>query len=236
MQDSADIIEVASDSLKVRTACGIPPKAMVDESPLVTVAPPKPEAGRDHAVVAASNALWPNGTTITYSYFGGTEKQKNAVEVTAIEWTYYANITLERKDDNDRTAMVRIAFGKGGGNWSSTGRRTLKVPNDPYTMNLDGIDDAVAVSDSDRGIILHEWGHALGLLHEHQSPARGGSLTLNEEAVYDYYRHGQAKWDDDLIESQIIKVYKKAAVSNYCKLDTNSIMMYAILHSPSCMP
>lgn len=131
--------------------------------------------------------------------------------------------------------MVRIAFGKGGGCWSSVGQRALKETG-PYTMNLDGIDDSVTVSGLDKGTILHEWGHALGLLHEHQSPARGGALTLNEQEVYDHYRHGLVKWSDELIKSQIINVHKKAAVSNYSKLDVNSIMMYANLYSLSCMP
>ena len=35
----------------------------------------------------------------------------------------------------------------------------------------------------DRGTILHEFGHALGLIHEHQSPASGGFEWDREEVL-----------------------------------------------------
>ena len=43
---------------------------------------------------------------------------------------------------------------------------------------LDGSSDTI--TDNERGVILHEFGHAIGLLHEHQSPLRSDKITLKE--------------------------------------------------------
>ncbi|KAF8068943.1 hypothetical protein FPV67DRAFT_1392573, partial [Lyophyllum atratum] len=167
---------------------------------------------------------------ITYSFFGGTENQKKAVNDVAIIWTYYANLILQHADDEDKEAMIRIDFKRGGGSWSAVGKGALMMTGGAITMNLGWIADSAVVAESDRGTILHEWGHALGLMHEHQSPARGGTLTLKPEAVYEYY-HSTQGWDRSLIKSQILDVYNVENVSNYSKLDTKSIMMYVVRNS-----
>ena len=116
-------------------------------------------------------------------------------------------------------------------------------------MNLGWIDDtSVKIAANERGTILHEFGHALGLMHEHQSPARGGTLTLDEdgklihlmggilftspdmfcEDVYEYYMRTQ-NWSRELVKQQIIDVYSTKDVSNFSQLDTKSIMMYVCL-------
>ncbi|KAJ7307769.1 hypothetical protein DFH08DRAFT_975380 [Mycena albidolilacea] len=92
-------------------------------------------------------------------------------------------------------------------------------------MNLGWINDDSTTTKEDKAVILHEFGHVLGLLHEHQSPARGWRLTLDEMAVYAYYAMTQA-WNKTMIKSQIIDVYNNTDVSNYSALDLKSIMMY----------
>ena len=78
--------------------------------------------------------------------------------------------------------MIRITFAADKGSWSYVGQESLSRPAGSATMNLGWIDDkSVALSNADKGTILHEFGHALGLVHEHQSPARAGTLTLDED-------------------------------------------------------
>jgi len=49
-------------------------------------------------------------------------------------------------------------------------------------MNLGWISgESDVISDEERGVILHEFGHTLGLLHEHQSPLSGDKIILKEE-------------------------------------------------------
>jgi len=51
-------------------------------------------------------------------------------------------------------------------------------------MNLGWVEEGAEIVDEDRGVILHEFGHTLGLNHEHQSPARGGKLQLKEAGEF----------------------------------------------------
>lgn len=57
----------------------------------------------------------------------------------------------------------------------------MQVGKSQPTMNLGWIADDVMLEDSERGVILHEFGHVLGLMHEHQNPAMAGVLTLKED-------------------------------------------------------
>src|SRR5260370_22008379 len=55
----------------------------------------------------------------------------------------------------------------------------------PYneTLNLQGM-DRVTFSPEDDGVILHEFGHAIGFEHEHQSPVGGCSKQFNWAYLY----------------------------------------------------
>lgn len=74
-------------------------------------------------------------------------------------------------------------------------------------------------------VVLHEFGHALGLVHEHQLPA--GGIQWNKPAVY---ADLEPKWSRAKIEQNLFATVdpEKAAMT---RLDPNSIMMYPIKKS-----
>ena len=94
------------------------------------------------------------------------ENQHCSVDDTVGEWVKYANVTIKKISEN---GIVRIAFDPKGGLWSYVGIYVLTISDKTEpTMNLGWIKDTKVTNAYDRGTILHEWGHTLGLLHEHQ--------------------------------------------------------------------
>ena len=54
-----------------------------------------------------------------------------------------------------------------------------------------------------RGTVLHEFGHALGLLHEQSYP---GAIKWNKDTVYKHYLKTQ-KWDKATVDFNVLMVY-----------------------------
>jgi hypothetical protein len=82
-------------------------------------------------------------------------------------WTAYANIRFVHSDDKD--AEVRVAF-KSPASWSFIATDCLTVPPTEPTMDLGRLHPASPIGDLE-SVVLHEFGHVLGLYHEHQNPS-----------------------------------------------------------------
>jgi hypothetical protein len=79
-------------------------------------------------------------------------------------------------------------------------------------------------SDDDevKRVVLHEFGHALGLVHEHQSPAV--QIQWDRDAVI---RDCSKYWTEEEIELNIFEPYDRRE-TNYSNFDPQSIMIYPI--------
>ncbi|KAJ7870647.1 hypothetical protein B0H14DRAFT_3573861 [Mycena olivaceomarginata] len=179
-----------------------------------------------------SKLLWESGATISYSFIGGTDTQRTKVDQIVKEWFPYANIVFERVEEG---GTLRIGFNPDSGSWSYVGEQNRAIAKPKQTMNLGWIGKGAAISSDDRSVILHEFGHALGLMHEHQSPARGGKINLDEPKLYKYYKSTQG-WDEATIKAQIIDCLQQSDVSNYSELDTTSIMITLTIPPRYFMP
>ncbi len=74
-------------------------------------------------------------------------------------------------------------------------------------------------------MILHEFGHALGLIHEHQNPL--GTIKWNKPAVVHDLSGPPNNWDQATIDHNMFEAYPAAEIDG-TKLDKTSIMMYPI--------
>lgn len=73
---------------------------------------------------------------------------------------------------------------------------------------------------------LHEFGHALGMIHEHQSP--NASIPWNKQVVYTYYATTQTPpWTKPKVDFNIFRTYS-ASNTNFSAFDRKSIMLYPI--------
>ncbi|TCD66802.1 hypothetical protein EIP91_000938 [Steccherinum ochraceum] len=172
------------------------------------------------AVLAKASLLWNNGAVITYAFISGTPSQQNKVNTVIADWGHYTNVTFSRVDiASTPLPNVRITFDATAGNWSTVGTLANSVQDVTLaTMNLAGVQDTPDTQLSERGIILHEFGHVLGLTHEHPK-----SISLDPTATTSFYEYNQG-WSASDVKKNILDVYSKHTLSNYMKPDNVSIM------------
>jgi len=79
--------------------------------------------------------------------------------------------------------------------------------------------------DEIRRVVLHEFGHALGLIHEHQNPMR--PIKWNDAAVIRDLSQPPNSWDIDTIRHNVLNRYDPDTVVT-TPVDKESIMLYPI--------
>jgi hypothetical protein len=107
---------------------------------------------------------------------------------------------------------VRVRFDKTGGSSSLVGTSCLQS-NELFTMTFGWMDV---------GTIIHEFSHALGMLHEHQNPE--GGIQWNREAVYAWARETQG-WDKETTDENILSALPINEITG-SKYDSKSVMAY----------
>ncbi|MDQ6527638.1 matrixin family metalloprotease [Flavobacterium sp. LHD-85] len=167
---------------------------------------------------------WEIGQTIKIKFLDGNEVQHEKVKKYASEWTKYANLKFEYVSSG--YADIRIGFNRAGesnldfGAWSVLGMRSAYGNTDAQSMRLGPLNstDESSVSRT----VLHEFGHALGLVHENASPA--SKINWNLAKVYQYYSELNG-WSKDEVDRYVIKTPES---TNYSQYDALSIMHYYI--------
>jgi hypothetical protein len=167
--------------------------------------------------------MWPNGTELRCRFLDGSAKQRRKVEAKAHEWERYANITLKFVTTTDE--QIRISFSADAGSWSALGTDALITtyfPRYAPTMNYGWLEDDTDDEEYGR-VVRHEFGHALGCIHEHQNP--NVKLKWNRAEVYRAYSGPPNYWDRDEIDHNILRRYSKTQM-NATAFDADSIMLY----------
>lgn len=189
--------------------------------------------------------IWPDGSVITMKFVDGDDREPNIPRTpTAVLTQTYRNkdrldplqyelentpikkaikIIIEKRIkpianlefrfvNSDEDAYVRIGFLRNKGSWSLLGT-DHKNSTDKITMNFGWFDVPT---------VIHEMGHVVGLVHEHQNPA--GGIKWNDSKVYDWAAETQG-WDRQTTYSNILKKYTHDQI-NGSNFDPCSIMLY----------
>lgn len=141
-----------------------------------------------------SGNRWTNGKVYYVFDSGLTEQQKNAWLNAAAEWSAVAALNFLPRTNQSNYIYVK----KDTGNWS-------------YVGMIGGKQEMGIASWFSKFTIVHEIGHALGMIHEHQRTGRDSFVTIHTANIQDNYGHNFTPYNNS---------------TNYGDYDFDSIMHY----------
>ena len=153
---------------------------------------------------------WASGATIRIRFLDGDAISRETVKRIAQEWTKYANLNFVFTDVAE--SEVRVSFGQRG-SWSFLGTDALAVAKDQPTVNLQWVDQRR---------ILHEFGHVLGLIEEHQNPR--ANIKWDKARIYNFLGGAPSFWPKDLVDRNVFFKVPAESLGNYRAFDPNSVM------------
>lgn len=177
--------------------------------------------GRQPAFVLNYKLEWTKAMTLNVFFFGTNYPDviSHVINV-ANEWSHYCGMKFNpvtRMSDS----QIRVTFEEGGYS-SAVGIEAMQGEySQHYTMCLEGLDTLKDETEF-RRVVLHEFGHALGLEHELQSPA--ATIPWDTAALYKYY-WDHYQWKPDSILHQVLSKLENVY---YTGFDSTSIMIYAV--------
>jgi hypothetical protein len=167
--------------------------------------------GRTRAISPIGKA-WMKGSTLRARFMGGSASQQAVAREQAGWWTQVANLKFEF--GNAPNAEIRISFDPSDGAWSWVGTDSRRIPSNEATMNLGFLEGGTAA---------HEFGHAIGLAHEHQSPS--GGIQWKEDVVIRELGKAPNFWDEETVRHNVLRKYGLDQIHG-TTFDPESIMLY----------
>ena len=186
---------------------------------------------------------WKNGSTIKIAFIKDSFTFNNQIIKNSgytpdkakwvqkiVEKYLLPNINLSFTWDVDiQNSDVRISFVPEMGAFSELGTDALTVPKDQTTLNLGWLDNDTDYDDIDYKntgvVVVHEFGHLLGMIHEHQRGDSDKMLEWNKPVVYKALGAPPNSWDKETVDSQVFTKYSVDSF-NGSKFDRYSVMEY----------
>jgi hypothetical protein len=188
--------------------------------PATLPAPVDPRRASHEELAVAWRRQWESGQELRIRFLDGDRRLHRRVEGLARRWLDHANLGF--RFGNDPDAELRISF-QGTAYRSLVGTDALRSPSPTPTMELGGF---TADTDEEllRRTVLHEFGHAIGCVHEQASPAV--EIPWDEDKVYAYYRRWEG-WDEATTYHNVLRRYSSAD-TRFTEHDPHSIMQYPV--------
>lgn len=180
-------------------------------------AKPASPGKRSKRAVGTYRKFWDNGRTLTVSFMEPLpDELEYRLERIIRLWDPHHSLALDFV--KNCPADIRLYLG-GKRNGSYLGTDALIAPPDQPTLLVSTKPDHWAFERT----LLHEFGHALGLEHEHLHPH--ARIPWNKEKVYDFYRDTQG-WSKTDVDINLFNVNNPG--SHTGTYDKKSIMHYRV--------
>ena len=177
--------------------------------------------------------LWQAEQTLRVCFFDGLQETRSRIARAAKLWESAGNIKLDFGDVNNprfcrpnEVNEIRVGFGYKG-YWSTVGQDSVNlVRQTDQSLNLELYDLSPPPEPEFSRVVYHEFGHAIGLQHEHQNPKSTCEAEFNWDAIYTSLAGPPNYWNKAKVDFNMRRLLNDGDIKTVGEFDRQSIMLY----------